>query len=151
MDALFFMTVCSGAAVLLFSVSGAYNANTNKQITSMYNYEFANTALISLHYAKYADAGGSEKWFWIELCKKLAKDNPGDEVKKFLESNGVWEDLKKMSPSPSTHLCFSSEDAGVSFCVPDENPQLKTIYTALMNTKDSTGDRTWTVWLKLSY
>lgn len=154
MDALFFMTICSGAAVLLFSASASYNSNTNNQIASIYNYEYASTALISLQLVKYTDTSGSVKWLWSEIGKALIADNPEAETDKVLKTpGGVWTALTGTSPTSNIRLCFSSENGG--FCIPGAASdsafaKLKTVYASTVNMKDFDGNK-WTVSFSLYY
>ena len=164
MDALFFMIVCSGAAVLLFSVAGAYNVNTNRQITTIYNYEFASNVLVSMHMIMYDDIStGEKKRLWVDINKALAKDYPAylDEIKNILTKSYFWKSLKETSPSPNPWLCFETLAVKASFCcfekkgalMCDDSAQIepgKTVFSAAVGTRDSDGIR-WTVTLKLIY
>lgn len=153
-DALFFMLICAGASTLLFYTSGLYGASTNKQIITIYNYEYAGTALVSLHYAK----DTNNDWFWNKLKEKLSENNPENSVYNYFGNQytkgrayGVWEALRDSSPSADTFLCFSS--GSKVFCYPS-NPLLefekRSVYTSSVNLIDKNGD-TWEIALRLYY
>lgn len=150
MDAIFFMTVCAGASTLLFYTSGLYGSNTNKQIITIYNFEYAGTALVSLHYAK--DLNGD--WFWNVLEGKLASDPINSVNTYFSDVSGpakdVWKAVKDSSPTQDVFLCFEGRP---NFCYPNTpGPAYgkRTAYTSSVKLIDS-HNNAWTVILKLYY
>lgn len=160
MDALFFMLVCSGAAVLLYNVAAAYNTTTTKQVTALYNYEYAQTAIVALHYAKDSQSA----WFWNRLRGDLAdRTTAGAHIVAYLEGDGqvVWNKVIASSPAPYAFLCFESDDSQIKFCVPstagasaksenDLNTANRPAYTSAIRVTDTAGTQ-WAVTLKLYY
>ena len=104
LDGMFFMLVCGTAATLLFYTSGLYGASTSRQIATVYNYEYAGTTLVSLHYAKDTD----NKWFWIQLKDELDSADPKSKVQSYLrlEADNVWDAIQDSSPSQKPVLYF---------------------------------------------
>jgi hypothetical protein len=138
-DALLFLSIAAGASTLLFYIAGLYSGSTNAQIQTIYTYEWAQTAMISLHYAK--DSG--ESWFWEEGLKEILGDindpgmnylNVSDEIRCYLSDNtancpsrihdkfdtgsalGVWVSLMNASPSASPFITFCLEDSSTYEC-----------------------------------
>lgn len=156
-DALFFMLICAGASTLLFYTSGLYGASTNRQVITIYNYEYAGTALVSLHYAK----DTADDWFWSELKDKLGESNSETLVSTYFGSQyargrayHIWEALKGSSPSGDMFLCFSSGTD--TFCYPNNNPltdasyERKSAYTSSVNLIDKNRGA-WEVSIRLYY
>ncbi len=142
MDALFFMTICAGAATMMFFTSGLYGSSTNQQIITIYNYEYGGTALVAMHYAK--DLSGN--WFWTELKNKL---NDPNEVKVYLEDEAatVWANVTYSSPSKYVYLCFYGTQ---QYCYPGTPDPKKRAYTSSVTIVDSSG-KSWDVILEMLY
>ena len=151
MDGLIFMLVCSSAATLLFYTASLYGANTNTQISSVYNYEYAGTALVTMHYAQDND----NNWFWSELSRKLHDTDPQSSVVNYVKNNApsVWNNISLAAPSSNVVLEFdgapkfycSGRDASAFSCSLAE-PQSNTIFSS-----SSRMDGDWVVVLRLQY
>lgn len=157
MDALIFMLIAAGAASLLLYISGLYNSSTNSQVISIYNYEYAGNALISLHYARDSD----DHWVWLELKKKLAMSSPESEVIDYLDTTDIKAHITRSSPTSCTFLNFRRESTGEEIYYPESCDKAtatftpdelkdRPVYTSSVHTRDSMGD-VWTVILKLYY
>jgi len=72
MDALILMMICSAAATLLLYVGSLYGSNSNRQMIAIYNYEYSNTALLSLRYV----LDGNTEPFWETLKVMLDSSDP---------------------------------------------------------------------------
>jgi len=153
MDALIFMLLASGAATLLFFASSLYASSTNSQLTSIYNNEYANNAMIALHYAQ--DTRGM--WFWNEI-RGIADTQ--DAVETYLNgyAREVWTNITSSSPAGErTFLCFEGSivpyccggSTGSVDCHLDRTPsgyERRTTYTSSVRISDVT-----TAVLKLYY
>ena len=112
MDALIFMLLTSGAATLLFFASSLYATSTNGQLTSIYNNEYANNAVIALHYAQ--DTRGM--WFWNEI-RRIADERINVESYLNSEATQVWTNITSSSPAGErTFLCFEGSSIAVPYC-----------------------------------
>ena len=150
-DALIFMMICSGAASLLAYVAGLYGTSTNEQMLTIYNYEFAGTALVSLHYAE--DDDGHR--FMVKVKEKLAKVTASDPtpITDYLDGlahDSVWDKLYKASPTATITLCFKS-GTGNEICYPSAgSSMIQRIFTSSVSLKDD-NNKQWTMAIKLYY
>lgn len=170
MDGFFFMLICGAAATLMFYTTGLYGASTNRQIITIYNYEYEGTALVTLHYAK--DAAG--QWFWLQMKDKLASNQPppndpkGLVMNYFNNANGaskIWDKIVETSPSqhpvlyfsgPSSFYCYEDNNAvACEGALPDgPEPALDltemTVFASSVNLVDNSYDK-WEVALQMYY
>ena len=156
-DALLFLLICSSASVLIFYTAGLYSENTVKQVGITYNFEFARTALIAMHYAQDA----ANNFLWIELEQKLAT-SPTDIEAYLTAGNGAIaiEPIFDSSPSTNTILeitgnvnnFFFYKQAGGTLTYSNTEPELsnKTVFSSNVILEDNSGE-TWQVTLKLAY
>jgi hypothetical protein len=151
-DALIFMLICSGAATLLTYVAGLYGTSTNTQMLTIYNYDFAGTALVSMHYAE----DDNDDRFWLKLKEKLTDVTSlnHDPVLDYLQGpayTNVLEKLEQSSPTPNTYLCFEKQGTSINFCYsPAGAVETRYGFTHAVDTKDNDEDK-WSVVLKLYY
>ncbi len=163
MDGIFFMLVCGAAATLLFYTAGLSGSNTSRQIATIYNYEYAGTALVTLHYAQDAD----NNWFWNELKLKLADSDPEGSIQEYVkpgfagegQASEIWNKLTASAPSQDLVLYFSGvnpfychgDDSTVFRCgAKPGNLENKTVFASSVKIIDDNLN-TWDVIMQLYY
>ncbi len=161
-DALLFLLICASAATLMFYTAGLYGENTTKQLGIVYNFEFAKSAMLALHYAQ--DESGN--FFWIELSKKLTDISTSGDTTSTVNyltdsSSGAGKLIKtvlKKSPSSKTDIkitkgntkiyCYISYNS-VS-CGTSSPGYTGTVFTSKTELKDLRGN-TWNFYIELYY
>ena len=104
-DAFFFLMICASAATLMIYTAGLYGVNTSRQMAMVYNFEYANNALIALHYSQ--DSSGN--YFLNKLEEKLGNiGSERNDVQSYFENDAedIWKELISSSPSSSIVLRF---------------------------------------------
>ncbi|MEM0372793.1 MAG: hypothetical protein QXO69_03090 [archaeon] len=157
MDGIIFVLVCAAASTLMFYTASLYGASTNRQIITIYNYEYEGTALVTLHYAK--DSAGN--WFWLELKKILSKNTAQGDVEAYFRNKaaGVWDNLVASSPSqdsvlyfsgPSSFYCRGKTSASVACGALPADFSAKTVFSSSVNLIDDSFD-SWEVSMQMYY
>lgn len=171
MDGLFFMLICGAASALLFQAASLSAQSTSRQISAIYNYEFASNSLVSMHYAK--DAG--DRWFWNVLKEKISVSEYETAVQSYIRTaplvsvndddgyaSGVWTALLEASPSRNPVLFFNrgeysfycygekTDEFTCSDILPDSISNKQTVYSSSVNLIDDY-DEKWTVIMQLYY
>jgi len=119
MDALILMMICSAAATLLLYVGSLYGSNSNRQMIAIYNYEYSNTALLSLRYV--LDINSEP--FWENLKVMLDSSDPQISAVQIVNdymqgpASNVFQTLTEASPGK---LVLQFEGPRVFFC---HNPE----------------------------
>ena len=163
-DAFFFLMICSSAAVLMVYTSGLFGSTSSRQISMIYNVNFANNVLIALHYAEDIN----HHYFWNELRDKLTHTNLKTDVESYLNDNKVvvWNKIASSSPSSafalkfegsSSFYCFPSTSVALPVSCEDALPSspvdyssLNNVFTSSTKLKDIDGHE-WVVSFQLYY
>jgi len=118
MDALFFLFICAVASTLLFYVSSIYGQGIDQQISAIYNLEYTGNALVALQ-------SHDNHHFWYGLRTRITDSDEydQDDIKEYIDDEGVWEEVNKSSPSPYPFLCFTQgcNALGNEYCYPDNS------------------------------
>ena len=114
LDALVLLMICSATATLLLYVVTLYGSNTNKQVMGIYNYEYANTALLALRHV----TDDSEIKFWQVLKDEnhLASVDPLTSIREYFQQNGDANEIfnRLTNSAPGTLLLHFRRADGIA-------------------------------------
>jgi len=158
MDALVLMMICSAAATLLLYVTSIYGSNSNRQIMAVYDYEYANTALLSLRYVDDNDGNS----FWGSLKTVLTETDAHMAMEKYFSQNATTIFSKLMDSSPGDLILqfegrrdfYCLGRANIAICVVGKPESFEdksfSTYAVATAVKDLDGE-TWTFSMKIFF
>lgn len=153
LDAILFALISVSASVIMIYTASVFLSGTDNLMLSMYSYQVAKNAWISLMYSNDGDTCSLEQGFVFVKIRKLLAGESVDGVTNISEyfegpGNEIWERVYRSIPA-NYSLCF--ESSSVRICYPNDGfKDVAMVYTYETTITDVKGKK-WSVYSIVYY